>query len=91
MKSSVRSLHEKGLEILADLFFDSKKKGCGQMGQPTAEQCKKFAKMADEKNMEMLQYLSVFSFSYLGKKVKKADQMTEGEAQTWIERYENEV
>ena len=60
------------------------------MGQPTAEQCEKFAKMADEKNMEMLQYLSVFSFSYLGKKVKKSDQMTAEEARTWIERYENE-
>lgn len=60
------------------------------MGEPTAEQCKKFAKMADEKNMEMLQYLSAFSFSYLGKKVKKKEQMTDVEAQTWIERYENE-
>lgn len=60
------------------------------MGQPTPEQCKKFAKMADEQNMEMLQYLSAFSFSYLGKKVKKSDQMTAEEAQTWIERYENE-
>ncbi len=56
------------------------------MGQPTPEQCKKFAKMADEKNMEMLQYLSAFSFSYLGKNIKRADQMTMEEAQVWIER-----
>ena len=60
------------------------------MGQPTAEQCKKFVKMADDKNMEMLQYLSGFSFSYLGKNIKRADQMTSEEAQVWIERYEKE-
>ena len=60
------------------------------MGQPTPEQCQRFAKMADEQNMEMLQYLSAFSFSFLGKNVKKSTDMTEEEAQTWIERYDND-
>lgn len=59
------------------------------MDQPTPQQCERFVQMANEQNMEMLHYVSVFSYSFLGKNIKDMAQMTTEEAKIWIEKHDD--
>lgn len=56
------------------------------MAQITPEQCNKFVKLADEKNLELNGYVSRYSQDIIFRMVKKAADLTTDEAVAWIER-----
>ena len=56
------------------------------MAQITPELCEKFVKLADEKNLELNEYVATYSQDMVFRTVKKAHDLTVDEAQAWIER-----